>query len=181
VSAPDRLFDAPAQDMERYAEVEGPYRYELGRRWDPDGDAVLFVMLNPSTADADTDDPTLTRCIGFARSWGFGGVLVGNLFAYRTSEPPLLADARRRGVDIVGPENDEALRAMRFRRETTLVVAAWGAFKPLHGRDQVVLDMLGAVHAIRVTQGGRPEHPLYLPGSSRPQPFRNGSTVEAPQ
>lgn len=65
----------------------GKYRYSLSRIWDENKANVLFIMLNPSTADGDVDDPTIRRCIGFAKSWGYGGIYVGNLFAYRATDP----------------------------------------------------------------------------------------------
>src|SRR5690348_9608350 len=95
------------------------YRFALWRRRD-DGPQVLFILLNPSTADESTDDPTVRRCIGFARAWGFGTVAIGNLFASRTRSPALLAEFS----DPVGPGNGDWL--VRLRDESSLTVAAWG-------------------------------------------------------
>lgn len=86
----------------------GAYRYALRRTWDPARPAALFVGLNPSTADAERDDPTTRRCVRFARDWGFGGLLVGNLFAYRATRPRDL----RAAAEPVGPENDWWLAAL---------------------------------------------------------------------
>ena len=97
------------------------YRYRLWREWDRSRAVVAFVMLNPSTADASRDDPTIRRCIGFARAWGFGGVEVANLFALRATDPRHL-----RGVpDPVGPRNARSLKLALAH--ASLVVVAWGA------------------------------------------------------
>jgi hypothetical protein len=95
------------------------YRFALWRRWDI-GPQVLFVMLNPSTADEAMDDPTIRRCIGLARSWGFSALAVGNLFAYRTTSPADLSAS----ADPVGSKNDHWLH--RLHEESSLTIAAWG-------------------------------------------------------
>jgi len=100
-----------------------PHLSRFWRRW-KFGPQVLFIMLNPSTADELRDDPTIGRCIGFARSWGFGSLAVGNLLAYRTTSPGELCASR----DPVGSENDRWLT--RLHEESTLTIAAWGN----HGR-----------------------------------------------
>src|SRR5881396_744410 len=106
------------------------YRYRLWRRWDRSRAVVAFVMLNPSTADAMHDDPTIRRCIGFARNWGFGGVDVVNLFALRATDPRAL----RRAHDPVGPANDRHIASAGSR--ASLVILAWGAQGRLRGRAQ---------------------------------------------
>jgi hypothetical protein len=105
----------------------GLYRYELWRYWAP-GRLVAWIMLNPSTADATADDPTLRRCIDFSKAWGCGGLMVVNLFGLRATDPQEL----RRAEDPVGPMNDHFLwgRCM----EADLVVAAWGGHGKLFGR-----------------------------------------------
>ncbi len=134
------------------------YRYALGRRW-ADGPAVLFVMLNPSTADASRDDPTIRRCIGFARAWGFGSLLVGNLFAYRATAP----DEMRAAADPIGPDNDEWLSRLIGR--SGLVVAAWGAHGGHLGRDRAVRALRREWVHLGLTKGGHPRHPLYVPAN----------------
>lgn len=145
------------------------YRYRLWRIGDDDLAPVLFLMLNPSTADGEVDDPTIRRCIGFARGWGSGGILVANLFAYRTKSPEVLAKAAASGVDIVGPEADEALREML--RVADLVVCGWGKGPaplrvPMAERVTAVMDMIRGtsteVCALGVNGDGSPKHPLYL-------------------
>lgn len=133
------------------------YRYALWREWDPSGPTVLFVGLNPSTADHRHDDPTIRRCIGFARAWGFGRLAVGNLFAYRTPHPALLKQA----AAPVGRANDRWLR--RLAAEADLVVAAWGVHGAHRERSAAVLGYLPAPKCLGTTKDGAPRHPLYLP------------------
>jgi len=132
------------------------YRYSLARIWDDSLPRVLFVGLNPSTADDLCDDPTVRRCIGFADRWGYGGLTLVNLFAYRTTDPKGLADVR----DPVGPDNDHWIAVEQARVES--VVAAWGNRGVLLNRDAVVLDTLEHAHCLGVTKAGCPRHPLYL-------------------
>jgi hypothetical protein len=130
---------------------------------------VNFVMLNPSTADASTDDPTIRRCLGFAKSWGFGGLVVTNLFAFRATDPKELY----RTPEAVGPLNDEYI--VRWAGGADLVIAAWGTLGVMRGRGAAVLARLRqsgiAVHAIKRTSGGYPSHPLYLPAHLTPSPL----------
>ena len=135
------------------------YRYKLWRVWDPAGPlgCVMFLMLNPSTATATEDDPTIRRCIGYARSWGYSGLYVGNLFAYRATDP---ADLRR-ADHPVGPDNDRALRAMVA--QYGLVVAAWSNHGAKFGwRVQEVLGLVEQpLYCLRQLRSGHPAHPLY--------------------
>jgi hypothetical protein len=122
-------------------------------------------MLNPSTADALLDDPTIRRCIGFARAWGFGALEVVNLFAFRATLPSQL----RAALDPVGPRNNRFLRAALGRADA--VVAAWGAHGSWGGRDRAVLHLLSggidqpwpSPQCLGLTKHGHPRHPLYLP------------------
>lgn len=143
----------------------GLYRYWLTRVWDEALPQVCWVMLNPSTADATEDDPTVRRCLGFARSWGCGGIAVVNLFAFRATDPRAL----RRAKAPVGPEND---RHIAEQAEGRRVVAAWGTGGNYLGRDREVLTLLRVlgrpVECLRLSAGGHPCHPLYLPASLRP-------------
>lgn len=140
----------------------GTYRYALGREWDESRPSVLFVMLNPSTADAVHDDPTIRRCIGFARDWGYGGLLVGNLYAFRATKPADLPPGSR----AVGPENDAWLARLRDR--AGLVVAAWGARQSAVRRAMVVKGLLGDLWVLGLTFQGLPRHPLYVPAATQP-------------
>lgn len=149
----------------------GRYRYTLWREWDLNAPRIAFVMLNPSTADAATDDPTIRRCIGFARSWGYGSVEVVNLFAYRTTDPEVL----RRVADPTGPENDRYL--LKARRRAGEMVAAWGNRGAFRDRDRVVIRLLfdrgGVIYCLGRTRAGQPRHPLYVKGDAVPIPFED--------
>jgi hypothetical protein len=133
------------------------FRYALRRTWDPSRPSVLFVGLNPSTADHRHDDPTIRRCIGFAKVMGFGELLVANLFAFRTPHPREL----RRAADPVGPRNNHWLK--RLAGDADLVIGAWGSHGSFLGRDDVVIPLLGEIHCLGITARGQPRHPLYLP------------------
>lgn len=142
----------------------GTYRYELRRTWDPQRPVVEWVMLNPSTADGVTDDPTIRRCVGFAYSWGYGGIVVRNLFALRATDPAELRDH----TDPVGPENEAHLG--QTPSDGALTVCAWGAHGGLRNRGAAVRDLLaarGPIYHLGLTKAGHPRHPLYLPASAR--------------
>ena len=144
----------------------GTYRYLLQRSWDVKLQAVCFIMLNPSTADAQVDDPTIRRCIGFAQRFGFGQLEVVNLFALRSTNPKKLLDHQ----DPIGPENNEQIVAAAH--VCNLTICAWGGNGGYKGRDKAVLKLLRdndiVPHALRVSKDKRPAHPLYLPYSLTP-------------
>jgi hypothetical protein len=153
--------------MSGAATIEGDYRYTLQRGWTDGWPWATFIMLNPSTADADTDDPTIRRCIGFAQREGCAGLRVVNLYALRATDPRELW----KHADPVGPLNDFHLRDefLDVAYGGGLVIAAWGA----HARpDRVaVVRNLAAgfgvdLHALGFTKAGQPRHPLYLRGDA---------------
>lgn len=155
---------APLDELvEAGAVVDGPYRYRLWRHWRREAGAVLFVMLNPSTADAKSDDPTLRRCLAFSRRWGYGGVEVVNLFAWRATDPRALALA----ADPIGPHNDSVVAAAAAAAHA--VVVAWGAGGKLDGRDRAVASLLRPYRprCLGVTAAGAPRHPLYVRADQR--------------
>lgn len=149
----------------------GQYRYSLVREWDPDKPRVAFVMLSGSTADAKKDDPTLRRCVGFAKSWGYGSLEVVNLFGYRTTFPQEL----KRAADPIGPENDKyILAAMRRSKD---VIVAWGTHGTYRGRDKEIIRMLihtgvPEIKCLEITKEGHPRHPLYVRGNVEPILFK---------
>ncbi len=153
----------------------GQYRYALWRVWDKEFPTVMFIGLNPSTADADDDDPTIRRCVRFAKRWGCGRLTMGNLFAFRATDPRELGYGRRgeglRLGDIVGPLNNGALRVMIG--EALHIVAAWGTRGALRSRDREVRAFLPPGHTwtLGLTKGGHPKHPLYVPAVTPRQPF----------
>lgn len=140
---------------------DGRYRYTLRRAWGP-GPFVAFVGLNPSTADATDDDPTIRRCVGFAKAWGFDALVMLNLFAWRATDP----DALLAAADPIGPANDEVLAAVC--EQAGLVIRAWGAHKAARDRAYAVEDALGYSADLGVTKDGHPRHPLYLRGDCVP-------------
>lgn len=150
----------------------GRYRYTLERRWAKVPRFVLWLMLNPSTADASSNDPTIRRCIGFARTWGYTGILVGNLYAWRATNPRELWTVATRGGDPIGPENGRHLDSLIAR--APLIVCAWGKRGPFTEAWFEVMQRLrppAVPHFLRLTKDGQPSHPLYLPGDLRPTPW----------
>lgn len=145
---------------------DGRYRYRLLRRWDYSLPRLGWVMLNPSTADAKVDDPTILRCMDFADRWGYGGIVVRNLFALRATNPAtLLADN-----DPVGPDNLDHLEEVKA---DPLTVAAWGAHRAAADAWGLIGPFLRGVNLVCLgtTKAGAPRHPLYTRADTQPQPF----------
>lgn len=144
-------------------EEKGKYRYALNRRWGP-GPPLLWVMLNPSTADHDEDDPTIRRVRGFSERLGFQAFIVANLYAARATKPARLLEMD----DPIGPRNDSWLQRLFDRHP--IAIAAWGAWPNAHGRSDHVEAMARARRCILLsfgeTKGGAPRHPLYLRGDA---------------
>ena len=165
VATEERIYSVTGAEFD----PTGAYRYSLWREWDARAPAVAFVMLNPSTADAAKDDPTIRRCASFARSWGYGSLEVVNLFAYRASEPKRL----RQTPDPIGPANDDYLVDAADRVQT--VVVAWGVHGALMDRGLEVSRLLAGrsqLHCLGFTQAGQPRHPLYIRRETVPVLFR---------
>lgn len=149
----------------------GTYRYRLTRRWGPEP-TLLFIMLNPSTADAQRNDPTIARCEKRARVLGFGGVDIANLFAFRATDPSDLKSA----AAPEGPQNQGVLATASA--EAGMVLAAWGVHGTHLGQDQKVLSALAPtdLHVLGLTRHGHPRHPLYVSYSARPVLWRAAMT-----
>ncbi len=141
------------------------YRYALWREWTGGEGYAMFVGLNPSTADETNDDPTIRRCVGFARDWGYAGLCMTNLFAFRATNP----DDMMAAADPVGPDNDRHLLALAAG--AGVIVAAWGNNGDYQGRDKEVRKLLPALSCLRMTGAGSPGHPLYLPKHLTPVPM----------
>lgn len=139
------------------------WRYLLWRRWDDSRPAANFLMLNPSTADEWQLDPSCTRARNYARRWGFGALVVTNLFGWRATDPQEMKAAR----DPVGRGNDAAI--LRAARGSAIVVCAWGNHGAHRGRADEVLMLFQSesikLHVLCLNGAGQPAHPLYLPGS----------------
>lgn len=152
------------------------YRYQLYRgepclpfdEKEKSDRTLCFIMLNPSTADATVDDPTIKRCRNYAVRWEYQHLFVVNLFAYRTPFPLSLSKAYSEGVDVVGPENDDYISSVAERSD--MIIAAWGAPpRKLEWRATAVREKLReelrnrrVVHALGLTKAGHPRHPLYV-------------------
>lgn len=138
----------------------GLYRYMLWRDWGGDARVCTFIMLNPSTADATQDDPTIRRCIGFATREGCGRLLVLNLFAFRSPSPSALKAA----ADPIGPDNNRHLGNLVTDGIFGPIIAAWGAHGSHMGRDRVVRGLFSErpLMCLGTTKDGAPRHPLYV-------------------
>jgi len=152
------------------------WRYLLWRRWDAARPVANFLMLNPSTADEFQLDPSCTRARRYAERWGFGSVVITNLFGWRATDPEEMKAVR----DPVGRGNDRAI--VRAAREAAIVVCAWGNHGAHRGRSAEIKDLLRRAkiepRALRVNAGGEPAHPLYLP--ARLEPVRFSCTACTP-
>lgn len=151
---------------------DGRYRYGLFRRWGDDGPGILWVMLNPSTADADQDDPTIRRVVRFSSGWGYAHCTVVNLFAHRATFPRTLRWEHWGGTDIVGPGNDDHIREASLR--CAHVIFAWGAHGTYLHRDRAVWGILknrGPLCLGVTKMGGQPRHPLYVKGDTGTMPW----------
>lgn len=138
------------------------YRYQLSRIWDDSKPSILFIMLNPSTADADTDDPTIRRVIRFATSWGYGAVYVANLYAFRSTDPKALKHAE----DPVGKEN--VAHITQLIGIVDKVIYAWGN----NQKEPTWLSELVQIpYCIDLSKKGIPKHPLYLKGELLPKMY----------
>lgn len=166
--------------MRRAAHLEGAYRYWLSRDWSerttgvnlaiaPEQFGALWLMLNPSTADGHGDDPTIRKCIGFTKRLGFESFAVANLFALRATVPGVLRVDHSSGRDIVGPKNDETIKALAAQAK--MIICAWGAFSGLGPYMEQRIRDVGAMLkssctptlALGYTKAGEPRHPLMMP------------------
>jgi hypothetical protein len=145
----------------------GDYRYQLGRTWG-DGPIVTFIMLNPSIASAELDDPTIRRCFSFAQREGAGGISVVNLFAFRATKPTNMMTA----LDPIGPENDEYIQRWVGSEigSSRLVIAGWGA-SPFAAKRFKQICERGVLNpeswkCLEKTKSGAPKHPLYIRGDA---------------
>jgi hypothetical protein len=156
--------------MIKYDAVISPctlYRYSLSRIWDKDKGIVNFIGLNPSTADAKEDDPTIRKCIKYAEKWGYGGIVISNLFAYRTPEPYLMKQTK----DPIGKENDRYIK--KLAEQSDVIVAAWGNDGEYLERDRFIRDLIPDLMCLKVNQTGQAAHPLYLNGDLKPVSYKN--------
>lgn len=141
------------------------YRYHLRIRW-TSGPLIMFIGLNPSTADESKDDPTIRRLRGFAQQWGFGGLLMTNLFAWRATNPAEMMKA----TDPVGPENNFG-DLLLYRNECHRVIACWGHHGSYRDRGRDVMRVIHGLEVFGWTSNRQPLHPLYLKKTMQPFPI----------
>jgi hypothetical protein len=160
------------------------YRYTLWREWPPatpnllytadphlayyrgqHSQYAMFIGLNPSTADETKDDPTIRKCVGFAKRWGFGALCMTNLFAFRATDPRKM----KLELDPTGPSNDKLIAACA--RSAGIIVAAWGVNGEHMNRDGEVINLVDDLYCLRTTKHGMPEHPLYIPYDTQPMRY----------
>lgn len=146
------------------------HRYELRREWIESGGIVNFIMLNPSTADEVFDDPTIRKCCGFAKRWGYAGIVVTNLFAFRATDPKELKTVAP--MLAIGTMNDEVIR--EYANMSAAVVCAWGDHGEHIERAARVLSLLRSLdlRCIGKTKRGNPTHPCRAPYTTAPQVYR---------
>ena len=153
--------------MEKKANISKDkiYRYTLSRTWDSTKPTVLFIGLNPSIADENIDDPTITRCINFAKDWGYGTLLMANLFAFRSTYPKeiYLID------DPIGKDNDYYL--LECVKQSDLIIACWGNNGTYMDREKIIKELVPNLYCLQKNKNGTPHHPLRLPRDINPIPF----------
>lgn len=145
--------------------LDKKYRWWLKREWDDSKKACVFIGLNPSTADAENDDPTLRRCISFAKKWKCGSVIMVNLFAYRATIPAEMMKAN----DPIGGKCTFWIRHHCSHANTGLVILAWGTNGVHRNRDKILISQLPytlQAYCLGLTKGGFPRHPLYVPNKT---------------
>lgn len=145
------------------------YRYVLERAWKPANGRCAFIGLNPSTADEVKNDPTVSRCINYARAWGYGAFVMLNAFALRSTDPKALYSE----ADPVGAENDRWI--LEEAGKASIVVAAWGTHARLNRRHEKLMDMLPVLHCLGTTKDGYPKHPLYLRKDEKPVEYKRST------
>lgn len=138
------------------------YRYALWRTWDDSKPFAMFIGLNPSTADETEDDPTINRCINFSKDWGYGGLCMVNLFAFRATVPSDMMASK----DPIGSENDNWIK--KLSKDAGVIVAAWGNDGSYMGRSKNIMDMVPNLKCLKINKTGEPAHPLYQPSSATP-------------
>ena len=163
-----QLFDSGKESGATFSPCR-TWRYLLWRQWDESLPTVMFIGLNPSTADETVNDRTISKCIKFAKTWGFGTYLMGNLYGIRSPYPRDIWVAE----DPVGPGHDDVLRAAIGTAHRA--VAAWGCESGIDHRANQVLEMIPEPYCLKVTKGGYPWHPLYVPGATEPIRYRTKS------
>jgi len=149
--------------------IDRRHRYRLWREWDSTKGCAVFVGLNPSTADEKKNDPTVRRCVNYAKAWGYGRMVMLNIFSFRATDPKVM----KAEPDPVGPDNDNAI--IDVAKQSDLIVLCWGSHGGHLDRGRQVAMLLAAkdmeMYCFGITAAGHPKHPLYLKKSLRPVLF----------
>jgi len=150
------------------------YRYVLWRAWDRRRPVLIVVMLNPSIADEEILDPSVKKCVEWARSWDYGALYVLNAFALRSTDPRLLYEHAQAGGDPVGPDNDHRIRETLDRYPNARIIVGWGKRCSLLGRDEQMIALLAGrdLYCLGINKDNSPEHPLYIAKATEPQIWR---------
>ena len=141
------------------------YRYALWRIWDEKKPIAMFIGLNPSKANEKENDPTINRCISFAKSWNFGGLYMTNLFAYCTSSPSIIKSIH----DPIGKDNDMWLKIIQ--KKTSIIMVAWGNQGRYLNRSKKIIKLFSKLKCIKKNRTGEPSHPLYLKSNLKPKNY----------
>ncbi|SFV56482.1 hypothetical protein MNB_SV-14-19 [hydrothermal vent metagenome] len=142
------------------------YRYFLSRVWDKTKPMVMIIGLNPSTADETEDDPTTERCISFSKSWGYGGVYMLNLFAFRSTQPKDMFNE----LNPIGLKNDDYIKI--YSKKVDIIICAWGNNGGYKNRSQYIREEFDNLFYIKLNQTGEPSHPLYLKSDLLPKKWK---------
>lgn len=168
-----QFTQAERANVKRDAYIEGKYRYWLTRVWDDQLPRMMWILLNPSIADNRTDDPTVKKCMGFAKGLGYGSIEIVNLFAYIATEPKELLDIINNNKKIegckeltgkkaaIGPYNDQHIKTAAQRAE--VIILGWGNNASPFKRCKDVIELLPdkELKCIEINRSGQPKHPLY--------------------
>ena len=159
------LFDKQIIKGAEFSECRR-YRYALWRTWDPESPRrIMFVGLNPSTADEIVDDPTIRRCINFSKAWGYGGMFMLNAYGFRATDPKVMQATE----EPVGSGNDAAFR--KYRDQVQMIIAAWGVHCDPQREQRIFRILECPVHCLGTSKHGRPRHPLYMRSAVEPALF----------
>ena len=138
------------------------YRYALWRTWDSEMPYAMFIGLNPSTADETEDDPTIRRCINYAKDWGYGGLCMVNLFGFRATDP----NDMKKASDPIGPDNDTWLNTLA--KNAGVIIGAWGNHGSYLNRSSEIIKIIPNIKCLKQNTSGEPAHPLYQKKTATP-------------
>ncbi|MHC6178781.1 DUF1643 domain-containing protein [Clostridium sp. JNZ X4-2] len=161
--------------MKKYAFIDltGKYRYTLSRIWNENSGKVVFILLNPSTADTFEDDTTVKKCISFAKHWNFGSLEIVNLFAYRCTDAKSLKNVS----DPVGIKNNQYI--LKAVKNADKIIAGWGNGSDFCNRASDVLCLLKSykLYCLEINKTGSPKHPLFLSLDTELKEYKQKPTI----